>query len=216
MNVELMGLLQDVIEVGKRLYEKGMIVALEGNLSIQYEGKIIITASAVHKGNLSIHDFVVVDFEGNVLESHQKKPSTELPMHLNIYKSRPNIKAIVHAHPPYCIAATLNGISFMDTDLPEVHLILGDVPTAPYALTGTIEMFHALEPFLDSEAILLSHHGAITFGSSIWVAYNKMELLEHTAKILCIAHSIGNIQKLPEYRKQEIRELRKKRIGYGS
>jgi L-fuculose-phosphate aldolase len=204
-------ILHQIVEVGSLLYQKGLIVAYEGNISARYNDVVWITPTRMCKGRLEIDDLVKIDLLGNILQSKKNhKPTSELILHLEIYKHRPDAKAIVHAHPPYCVAATLSGLSLVNTDLPEITLILGNVPTASYAMTGTKEMFESIKPYLDYDAILLSHHGALTISNSLFEAYYKMEQVEHCAKILCIAKQIGNIISLPEERKKEILMIKEK------
>ncbi|GIX40764.1 MAG: aldolase [Leptospiraceae bacterium] len=206
-------IIEEIVEIGSLLYQQGLIVSYDGNISARYGNTIWITPTRICKGRLTTLDLVQVDLNGRILQSLKNhKPTSELIMHLEIYKHRKDVNAIVHAHPPYAVAVTLTGLSLMNTDLPEISLILGDVPTAEYALTGTKEMFDAIKPYLDYNAILLSHHGALTMGRDLFDAYYKMEQLEHCAKILCIAKQIGNIIPLPEDRKREIHELKKKNL----
>lgn len=211
-NKEFKIIKKDLIKYSRKIYKKGFVVAFEGNLSYRTKENFIwITPTKKCKGLLQKNDLVLLDLNGNILYSKKNnKPTTESLMHLEIYKQRKDIHAIIHSHPPYTIALTLSGISLEEFLLPEIFLVLGNVPTAKYALTGTKEMFDAIQPHLNSNAILLSHHGVITFGENLEEAYFRLEQLEHSAKIIAIAHQIGNIQKLPEYRKKEILELQKK------
>ncbi len=202
---------KEIIRIGSLLYKKGYIVAFDGNISVRIKDKVWITPTRKCKGHLKISDLVQVDLKGNILYSRKNnRPSSEIFMHLEIYKHRDDVHAIIHAHPAYCIATTLSGISLMNTDLPEISLILGNVPTAPYALTGTKEMFESIKPFIDHDAILLSHHGSLTMGKNLEEAYYKLEQLEHCAKILCISHQIGKIIPLPEDKKKLFENIIKK------
>lgn len=203
---------RELIKYSRKIYKKGFVVAYEGNLSYRTkENYVWVTPTKKCKGLLKKNDLVLLDLDGTILYSKKNnKPTSEALMHLEIYKHRKDIQAIIHSHPPYTVALTLTGISLEEFLLPEIFLVLGKVPTAKYALTGTKEMFEAIQPHLQNNAILLSHHGVITFGENLEEAYFRLEQLEHSAKIISIAHQIGNIQRLPEYRKQEIIELQKK------
>ncbi len=199
-----------LIKYSKLVYKKEYVAAYEGNLSIRTKQNLFwVTPKKSCKGKLTTKDLVLVDEKGNVIYSKNgNQPTSELIMHLGIYKQRPDIKAIIHSHPPYSIALTLSGISLENPDLPEILLVLGSVPTARYALTGTQEMLEAIEPHIKFNNILLSHHGLITMAETLEEAYYQLEEIEHCAKILCIAHQIGKIQTLPENRKTEIIERR--------
>lgn len=210
-NPEHKKLKKKLVKYAKIIYKKGYVVAYEGNLSIRTKENLFwVTPKKFCKGSLTEKDLVLVDENGSVIATRKgNQPTSELSMHLGIYKQRPDIKAIIHSHPPYSIALTLAGISLENPDLPEVLLVLGGVPTAKYALTGTREMLDAILPHIQSNNILLSHHGLLTMAKTIEEAYFQLEEVEHCAKILCIAHQIGNLKALPEERKKEIMELQK-------
>ncbi|MFN3603345.1 MAG: class II aldolase/adducin family protein [Leptonema sp. (in: bacteria)] len=203
---------KEFVYYARLIYKKGFVVAYEGNLSIRLnENYILVTPSKFCKGKLQTKDLVIVDKEGNLVYSENSlQPTSEILMHLAVYKHRKDINAVIHSHPPYSIALTLSGISLEEPDLPEILLVLGSVPTAKYALTGTQEMVEAILPYISYNSILLSHHGVLSLGENLEEAYYRLEEVEHCAKILCIAHQIGNIQTLPSYRKIEIKELQKK------
>ncbi len=207
-----MDIREDLVKVSSLLYQKGLVVAYDGNISVRNrDNSVWISPTKKCKGFLEKDDFVLVNLSGEILESPRNlKPTSETILHLEIYKNREDVFAIIHAHPPYAIAATLTGISLENTNLSEAILVLGDVPTAPYALTGTREMFDAIQPYIHKNAILLSHHGAVTLGRDLWDAYFTMEELEHCAMVLCIAKSIGATIPLPEDRKKELVQLREK------
>jgi L-fuculose-phosphate aldolase len=155
-----------------------------------------------------------VDMDGRV-RGGGRKPSTELQMHLAVYQNRPDAQAVVHAHPPTAIACTLAGVTMDECVLPEVILTLGAVPTAPFALTGTREMYEAIAPLLPHHnAILLTHHGALTVGETLMRAFMRMEQVEHTAKILLAAHQLGGARALPPERLAQLDQLRIKLGGH--
>ena len=181
-----------ICAIGRRLYEQRLIVAWDGNISARIDQQRILTTPAgACKAELTPADLVTVDLEGNWLAG-TRRPSSELKMHLAAYRARPDVCAAVHAHPPTAVALTLAGLSLETPLLPELILTLGRVPTAPYALTGTTELPAALAPLLPTHnAMLLSHHGALTLGSSLWQAFYRMEQVEHAARIVFMAHQLG-------------------------
>lgn len=205
---------EQVVLVGSWLYTAGLIVAADGNISVRLDNDhVLITPSGLCKGRLELDDLVVIDLNDRVVQSvGGRRPSSERLLHLQIYQARPDVQAIVHAHPPYAIAATLAGVSLAEEWLPETILTIGPVPTAPYALTGTVEMFASIEPFVaNHQALLLSHHGAVTFGTTLEEAYMAMEQVEHSARILLAAQQFGDLKPLPPERVTQLRALRARR-----
>jgi L-fuculose-phosphate aldolase len=200
---------QEIVRIGKLLYERGLIVAGDGNLSARLgEGLVVTTPSGACKGMLDPEDMVVVDMEGR-LRGGARKPSSELQMHLAVYRNRPDVRAVVHAHPPIAVACTLAGVTMDECVLPEVILTLGAVPTAPFAMTGTREMYDAIAALLPHHnAILLTHHGALTVGETLMQAFMRMEQVEHTARILLAAHQLGGARPLPTERLAQLDRLR--------
>lgn len=167
---------------------KGLIAASDGNVSCRTgEDSILITPSGAPKGELSAGDLVKTCMKGNILEG-AGRPSSEIRMHLFVYRHRPDVTAIVHAHPPLVTAFTLAGFPFNSKILPEVWLTIGRVPVASYATPSTEEVPESIAPHVEkSNAILLQRHGALTFGSSAMQAFMRMDKLEHAAKTLLYA-----------------------------
>ena len=178
----------EIIKVCRKLESKGLIAASDGNVSCRLgEDCILITPSGVSKGDMEPEDLARTSMQGNLLEG-RIKPSSEIKMHLLVYRIRPDVMAIVHAHPPLATAFTLAGYPFNSKVLPEVWLMLGKVPVAPYATPSTDEVPQSISPYIaESRVILLRRHGAITFGGSVAEACMRMEKLEHGAKILFYA-----------------------------
>jgi L-fuculose-phosphate aldolase len=200
-----------IAATGRRLYERGLIVAGDGNISARLDdGHILITPAGLCKGTLHPDDLVVISLDDALVRAAPgRRQSSERLLHLHVYRRRPDVRSCVHAHPPTAVAATMAGISLAEPLLPELILALGPVPTAPYALTGTAEMGEVIEPFLaDHQAILLSHHGALTFGDTLEQASMRMEQVEHGARILLAAHSFGGAMPLPASRIAELEVLR--------
>ncbi len=132
-------------------------------------------------------------------------------MHLEVYKERPDVKSVVHAHPPYATCFAVAGIPLNKCVLPEAIIVIGSVPIAPYGLPSTMEIPDKIRPFVQqSDAILLANHGALTFGSDLLNAYHKMETLEHTASIVWKAIQLGNLNVLPDNERDRLMALRDK------
>jgi L-fuculose-phosphate aldolase len=206
---------REIAWVGRLLYERGLIVAGDGNISARLTPDLVLTTpSGACKGMLDPADMVVVDLDGRV-RGEGRKPSTELQMHLAVYANRPDVQAVVHAHPPIAVACTLAGVRMDQCVLPEVIITLGAVPTAPFAMTGTREMYEAIAPFLPyHNALLLTHHGALTVGNTLMQAFHRMEQVEHSAKILLAAHQLGGARPLPPERLAQLDALRIKLGGH--
>lgn len=201
-----------IVQVGRRLYQRGLIAAGDGNISARLpDGTIVITPAGMCKGELEPEDLVVIDPEGALLRAAPgRRQSSEQLLHLHVYRRRSDVLACVHAHPPIAVALTLAGISMAEPLLPEAVLALGPVPTAPYARTGTAEMGAAVDDLIgDHDAVLLSHHGALTVGRTPLEAYYLMEQLEHCARTIHAAALLGPIRRLPPERIEELRTLRR-------
>ncbi|MBN1302561.1 MAG: class II aldolase/adducin family protein [Melioribacteraceae bacterium] len=200
-----------IIEIGKRIWSRGYVAANDGNITIKLnEKEILTTPTGVSKGFMT-HDMILkVDYAGNLLTGNSKyKPSSEMKMHLEIYKERPDVSSVVHAHPPYCTSFAVAGIPLDKCVLPEAIIVIGAVPIAKYGLPSTMEVPDSIRPHIkSSDAILLENHGAITLGTDLLNAYYKMETLEHTANIVWNAMQLGNLNVLPEYERDRLLALR--------
>ncbi|MFZ0927888.1 MAG: class II aldolase/adducin family protein [Syntrophobacteraceae bacterium] len=186
-----------IIKVGRKLESNGLIAASDGNISCRAgEECMLITPSGVSKGDIEPEQIAKTCMRGNLLEGPMR-PSSEIRMHLQVYRMRPDVSAIVHAHPLVATAFTLAGFPLNSKVLPEVWLMLGNVPVAPYATPSTDEVPRSIEPYImGSRAILLKRHGALTFGGNLMEACMRMEKLEHCAKILFYASMIED-RKVP-------------------
>jgi len=184
-------------EVGRRLWQRGLVGASEGNVSARLSARqILCTPSGVSKGHLKPDDIVVVDTGGNVVRGGE--PSVETALHLHIYRRRPDCQALVHAHPPIATGTALAGEDIPDNVLPEAAIVLGSVAFVPFALPGTPEVPAAIDPLLDDhKTFLLSHHGALTLGRDPFDAYARMETLERVAHMLLIARLLGGARPMP-------------------
>ncbi|MEJ2635397.1 MAG: class II aldolase/adducin family protein [Calditrichia bacterium] len=204
----------EIIKIGKKLYENGFIVATEGNISFRLdENRILITASGLGKGEMTAEDLVEADLDGNPLQSG-KQPSTEIRMHTRVYRERPDVSAVVHAHPPHVVSLSLAGIELDQPYLAESALLLGSVPTAPYGRPSTQQVPDSILPFIkNTDVIILSRHGSLTIGKSLTEAYYKLEILEHTAKIVWLARQAGELHPLNKSEISELMALREKVYG---
>jgi L-fuculose-phosphate aldolase len=204
---------QEIVRIGRLLYERGLIVAGEGNISARLGDELIITTpSGGCKGMLDPEDLVIVGLDGQI--QGDRRPSSELQMHLAVYRQRADVQAVVHAHPPIAVACTLAGVRLDDCLLPEQLLTLGPVPTAPFALAGTHEMHEAIAPLLPQHnALLLTHHGALTIGETLMRAYMRMEQVEQIAKIMLAAHQLGGARPLPPEQLARLEALRRSKLS---
>ena len=187
-----------LVEVGRRLHARDLVGAAEGNLSVRLgPDRFLVTASGVSKGHLRPADLVVVDGRGAPVRG-ARRASTELRMHLAAYAARPDVAAVVHAHPVTAIALTVAGLPPPSDLVPEAAVTLGPVAVAPFATPGTDELPAALAPLLaDHDAILLARHGAVTLGRTLAEAFERMETLERVARIALAARLLGACEPLP-------------------
>lgn len=183
---------QAICWAGRRLYEQGFAAANDGNISVRIEdGSILTTPTGVSKGELTPDMLVHVDAAGNMIAG-EMRPSTELRLHLRVYERRPDVQAIVHAHPPYATSFAVTGRALDEPLIAEAIVHLGPVALTPYATPGTDELPNSIEPFvLAHNAILLANHGALTYGPELKTAQFRMESLEFYAKITALSHQIG-------------------------
>ena len=195
----------------KKLYEKNLIAGSDGNISEKTENQIFITPSGVNKSEIKEEDLCMMDPHGDTLKG---RPSTEKYMHLAIYKHQTKAQAVVHAHPPSAIALSLARPNWKNLPLalPEIVIALGEVPFVPYIRPGTKELGEVLRPFVQqSQALILSHHGAVVWGESLGEACLIMEQLEHSCKILCLSEAMGKTSLLSE---TEVEKLIKNKLKY--
>ncbi|HET7012204.1 MAG TPA: class II aldolase/adducin family protein [Anaerolineales bacterium] len=191
---------RQIIEAGRRLFDHGLVTASDGNLSIRLgEDRILITPAGANKGRIESGDLIVIDLEGRPLPgSAGRVPSTEAPMHLEVYRSVAAAGAVVHAHPPCAVALTVAGIPFPVDVLPEIVATLGEVPVTQISMPSTPEDAEAIRPFVAAHrAILLAHHGSLTYGETLEEAVAHVERLEHAAAVYWLASCSGNVHRLP-------------------
>ncbi len=179
----------EIIEAGRRLYEKGLIAASQGNISVRTDRGLLVTASGVSKGALTPSLVLDTDFEGR---GSGAAASSEIQMHIAIYRRRPGVRAIVHAHPPVATAFAVTGLVLDSAVLAESVLLLGRVPLVPYAAPSTLALAEtAGEAMVEAQAVLLANHGAVTVGKTLGQALSRMETLEHLARVTLFARALG-------------------------
>jgi L-fuculose-phosphate aldolase len=201
-----------LVHYGKRLHQQGMVSGTAGNLSVRLgSDRIMITPSGVSKAELMTGRMVIVNMRGDKL-SGTLHPSSELEMHLTIYALRPDIQAVVHAHPCTATAFASAGLPLDEAVCSEIVMTLGSVPLARYATPGTSDLSQVLTPFiLRHDAILMANHGVVTYGQSLRQAFLNMELVEHFAKIMLALRQLGHRQVLSDL---EVRQLERARSRY--
>ncbi len=199
---------RQLVDVCRRLYARGFVTATDGNVSARLTGGTILTTpTGVNKGQVTEADLVEVTADGTVLAG-SRQPSTELGMHLFIYRQRPDAGAVVHAHPPYATGFAVARQALATPVLPEVIVGLGEIPLAPYATPSTPAMADSLAPFVKhATAILLANHGVVTFGADLEEAYFKTEKTEHAAQIVFVARMLGGEQSLTSRDIEHLRSL---------
>ena len=187
----------EMVKVCKRLYQKEYVTAYDGNVSIKLNSnRFLMTPSGFCKGDLTERDLIVCDNEGRKL-SGAYDVTSEVVMHLEAFRQRPDINAVIHAHPPLATAFSLAGISIARCILPEVIFTLGSIPTTEYATPTTPENADIIRDLIKThDAMILDRHGSLTVGKNIWSAYFKLEKIEHTAKITFVARQLGSIKTL--------------------
>ena len=188
-----------------------MIAAGDGNVSARLdEDRVLVTPSGFHKGFITPDDLIVVDVHGKKLKGAHK-PSSEFLMHEAAYLERPDVRAVVHAHPPITVGLALAGVSLAQCVLSETCLVLYPILTAPYTTPTTQEVPDTLRPyFRQSNAVVMDRHGAITLGRDLDEAYNRMEAMEHASKITHAARVIGPVSPLPEREVEKLQALARK------
>lgn len=199
-----------------QMYHKGFISGVAGNLSHRLEqNRILTTPGGVGKAELAPESLVVTNLEGEVVSAPSGiKPTSEMPMHLEVYRQRPDVAAVIHAHPAACVALSLVGIDMEEPLIPEAVVLLGPVPTTEYATPSSVENREAIAGLIaDHDAIILAHHGVLTVGRSLEEAYLRLETLEHVAGTIALAYQIGQPRKLTPQAVEKLVAMRKRIFG---
>src|SRR5450755_3539164 len=213
MSKTLQELRQDIVDVGKLVFQKGWVAANDGNISIRLDDRrVLCTCTGISKGMMTVDDLIVCDLEGNKIEGSRERTS-EIAMHLTIYQMRPDIFSVVHAHPTVATGFAVAGRPLNLALLPEVIIGLGCVPLAEYGLPGTPALTEGMLPYIPKyDAIMMGNHGAVCYGPDVYKAFFKMETVEHFARITFVAEMLGGAKALP---RTEVDKLLDARTRYG-
>jgi L-fuculose-phosphate aldolase len=181
----------------------------DGNVSIRLdEDRILCTPTAVSKGFIEPDDLIICDMNGKKVEG-RREGTSEIAMHITIYSMRPDVRSIVHAHPPTATGFASAGKALDKAMLPEVVIHLGAVPLAAYGLPGTPALSDGMKPYIPNfDAMLLENHGCTTYGKDVWQAFFRMEMVEHFARITFVAETLGGAQALPRCEVEKLFEAR--------
>jgi L-fuculose-phosphate aldolase len=204
---------REIVRVGQLMYERGYVVSSDGNISVRLDdGRVVATPTQVSKGRMTEEMLAVTDLEGKAL--NDRRASSELAMHLLIYGERDDVRAVCHAHPPHGSAFAVAGLAIDQPILSEVILTLGCVPLAEYGTPSTDELTETMRPLVKHHhALLMANHGAVAYGASLWQAFDRLETLEHTAKIAILARVLGGARNLPPDSIEKLIDIRE-RAGY--
>jgi len=209
---------KEIVRVCRLLHEKGYVAATDGNVSVRLgKNRILSTPSGFSKGFLAPEQLIVTDLAGKRVPSYEPasralKPTSELPMHLEAYRQRPDIGAVVHAHPPICVALSIAGISLARCLLPEVVVTLGLIPTAEYATPSSAEGPGAIRDLIaNHDALVIQRHGTLTVGQDPFDAYLKLEKMEHAAYVTLILRQLGQETPLPPAEVAKLLQMRREK-----
>jgi L-fuculose-phosphate aldolase len=199
----------DIVEVGRRMYARGYTASNDGNISARLgSDRLVMTPKSVCKGFMTPEMMCVTDLEGRKLQG-DRDPSSEMLMHLEVYRQRPDVQAVVHAHPPIATGFAVAGIPLNRAVLAEVLTTLGSIPIAEYATPSTSELPDAVRKYIKAhDGMLLANHGALTVGADLYAAYYKMETIEHFAKISLVARLLGRENLIAREEVDRLQELR--------
>jgi L-fuculose-phosphate aldolase len=205
---------EQICEIGRRLYNKGFAAANDGNITIRLnEREVLCTPTMVSKGFMKCEDICKVDYEGKQLAGTRKRTS-EVLLHLAVYKVRPDVNAVVHCHPPHATAFAVAQEPIPKCILPEVEVFLGEVPMARYETPGTHKFAETILPYCKAcNTIILANHGTVTFGPNLENAYFNTEIIDAYCRILILARQLGRVNYFTEGQTKELLDI-KKRLGY--
>lgn len=213
MSSREMELKKQICEIGRRMYDRKMVAANDGNISVRLsENEFLCTPTLVSKGYMNEDMICKVDIDGNVLEANGKyKPSSEMKMHLRVYSKRPDVNAVVHAHPTFATCFAVARTPLAEPIIAEAIVSLGYVPVAPYATPSTKEVPDSIEAYLDNfEAVLLANHGVLTWSDDLLTAYMRMESVELYAELIYRTKMMGNAVKFTQEEIEKLYKVREK------
>lgn len=199
---------RQMCDVGRMMYERGFIGAADGNLAVRIDDeRILVTPAGCLKGFMTPDMLVVTDRGGRALDGG--RPSTEILMHMAILQERPDVEAVLHAHPPHTVAFSLAGIPLTRCVIPEIVVTIGTVPTVPYATPGTLELPDSLRgPIQSSDVLVLERHGIVCVADEIWNAFKLLDMVEHSARIVHLAMQLGGVSVLDRTQVEKLMQSR--------
>src|SRR6184192_4979165 len=203
----------DIVEVGRRMYARGYTASNDGNISVRLgRDSLLMTPKGVCKGFMTPDLMCITDLDGRKIQG-DRDPSSEMLMHLEVYRQRADVQAVVHAHPPIATGFAVAGIPLDRAVLAEVVTTLGSIPIAEYGTPSTRELPDAVRKYIKAhDGMLLANHGAVTCGGDVFGAYYKMEIIEHFAKISLVARLLGRQNLIS---REEVMRLQQLRGTYG-
>ena len=202
---------QDIVDIGRYVWQKEWVAANDGNISVRLdEDRVLCTPTGICKGLMHPDDLIIVDMQGRKIEG-RKEGTTEIAMHLAVYGLRPDVGAVLHAHPPVATGFATAGRPLNLALLPEVVIGLGCVPLASYGLPGTPELIQPMLPLIPKyDALMMGNHGAVCYGENVQQAFFRMETVEHFARITLVAELLGGPTVLPRGEVQKLVDARKR------
>ena len=205
----------EIVQIGQLMHARGLLCGFEGNLSARLDDeRLLITPSGLHKGLMRQEQLLVVDLDGRIIVESETtrglRPTSELPMHLEAYRRRPDVRAVVHAHPPITVALSIAGVA-MDTPLlPEVIVLLGLIPTTDYAMSSSDEGATAIRRLIaDHDALILQRHGTLTVGATLTAAFMRLETVEQNARIHFMLAQLGANNPLAAHEVRKLLQMRR-------
>ncbi|NOY41983.1 MAG: class II aldolase/adducin family protein [Planctomycetes bacterium] len=198
----------EICEIGLRLYSRGLVAGSDGNITARLsETEVLCTPTMQCKGRLSPDDICLVDMEGNQLAGDKKRTS-EVLLHLEVMKARPDVHSVIHCHAPHATAFAVAGIPVPRAAMPEAEFFFGEIPTAPYETPGTAAFADTILPYVQrTNVCLLANHGTVTYGEDLEQAYNFTEILDAYCRILLLAAPLGPINSIPADKCKELADL---------
>ena len=209
MTIEVDRLKREICDVGLRLYERGLVAGSDGNITTRLnEEQVLCTPTMLCKGQMRPEDICLVDMEGNQLSGDRQRTS-EVLLHLEIFKARPDVQSVVHCHAPHATAYAISGKPVPRAVMPESEFFFGEIPTAPYETPGTAKFARTILPFVErTNVCLLANHGTVTYAKSLELAYNYTEILDAYCRILLLSAPLGPPSTLPVEKCEELEAMR--------
>jgi L-fuculose-phosphate aldolase len=204
---------KQIVEIGTRIWQKGFCAGNEGNHSVRIsEDRVLCTPTGISKGFLAVEDICLVDMDGEMAEPNTRgrQRTSEVKVHLAIYKHRPDVKAVIHSHPPHATAFAMSGIALPQSIHPEAEIFLGHVPTAPYATPSTDQLPQSIVALIGkhTNSVLMGNHGTVNFSTDLISTYYKLEILDAYCRILILTKQIGQVQQLNRPQMRDLLEVK--------